>query len=85
MLADGVWEWFGTLVPLRGMAKWEGAAVFKTHLAQTYPPLLSVHLARAVYATLNVKQSDSSLWPPDNDSAQLPLALQFGRGGALDQ
>ena len=38
--------WSGTIIPLRGMTTWKGRKVFKTSLAQAYPPMLCVSMAR---------------------------------------
>lgn len=38
-LAEGVLQWQGRTITLRGFASWKGVSLFKTHLAQAYTPL----------------------------------------------
>ena len=45
--------WEGKTISLRGTVVWEGRTVFKTHLAQTYPPLLGVKFAECVAQSLD--------------------------------
>ena len=44
-VSDHCHPWPGPLCTLRGQVHFEGKLVFKTHLAQTYPPLMCLRLA----------------------------------------
>ena len=44
-LRQSVFPWPGKLTVLRGQVSYRGQSVFRTHLAQTYPPLLCMRLA----------------------------------------
>ena len=52
MLAEGVLPWRGPKVKLRGLVMFQGRLTFRTHLAQTYPPLLGVKFAALVQQTV---------------------------------
>ena len=73
-LAEGVLAWGGKTIPLRGTVEWEGQTVFKTHLAQTYPPFLGTKFAGLVSLALSVKASRVAR-DPEIEGALLPGAL----------
>ena len=80
VLAEGVLPWRGPKVKLRGLALFKGKHQFRTHLAQTYPPLLGLKFADAVSQTLTWASLGGDLREMSDSirvkSHHLPLALQ---------
>ena len=79
MLDQTVYEWPSPTIPLRGVVEWEGRRVFRTRLAQTYPPLLGcrfAHLLKKALAARELALHTSSPVPMAVHHSDLPHLLQ---------
>ena len=55
-LREGVAQWTADCVVLRGQILWKGKKVFRTHLAQAYPPLLCIKYGELLQEAVQLRE-----------------------------
>ena len=82
-LKEGVQMWVGECIVLRGTIMYQGKQVFKTHLAQAYPPLLCIKFGELVEQSVLIRKIalENDLEIPHADTSMndgLPATLANG-------
>jgi hypothetical protein len=84
-LRDSESWWHGETITLRGQIEWQGSIVFRTHLAQAYPPDLGLRYGALVAEALELRlqaKEKGELAPFAADvsaSNGLPLSMQHAK------